>query len=129
MSLGGACALLVLWLWARYSDGVRSLNYVGTTVVGEHCPGGVITKWISFGYPLIPVRSYILVTPTADGEAFDFVATRTHAHDIADTFSAIPLPGLGIDWAAVGKTYVTALAVAIVIGVISFILVWLKHAF
>lgn len=122
----GPGILMSIWLWARYSRGAKSLNYIGTTIIGDHWNGGVITKWISCGFPLVPVRSFVLISPPADPEAFDLIASRTHAHDIQARYLAVPLPGLGIDWASVGATYVTAAGLFLVIAVISIILALCK---
>jgi hypothetical protein len=121
LALSGASLLIGLWLWARYSRGANSLNYIGTTFVGDNCHGGLITKWISFALPVLPVRSFILVMPAADAEAFDLIASRTNAHDIQANFSIIPLPGLGIDWEGVSTTYVTAFVMFVVILVLSIV--------
>lgn len=116
---GGLSLLLVVWLWARYSNGAKSINNLGLTFVGDNMHGGIITKWITIVVPVIPVRSFIVVDPSNDEDAFNLIEKYREGPDKHLFFSIIPLPGIGIDWEAVSNTYVTGLVIFVVIVVLA----------
>jgi hypothetical protein len=54
--------LLAAWVIAFLQKDVFNFNYVGTRFYGRRQTdqGYITTKWLVFGFPLLPIRSYII---------------------------------------------------------------------
>jgi hypothetical protein len=109
--LGGAALLLGGWFAARYQNGASSVNNIGTGYFGgiDSTRGWIMTKWICVIIPVIPVRSYVVLSASEDSS--DYTSTTT-------MYRTIALPGLGLWWPSVGKTI---LWTGVALGVIALI--------
>jgi len=116
MSFGGIALLVGSWFIARMQPGALWLQGVGTAFYGETELGTVKihTKWLCFFVPLLPVRSFYVLTSEAYLEG---------PHDIKAKFRHFPLPGLGLHWSSVGRTAVwglLALLIAITYSIFNY---------
>jgi len=68
-----AGCLLVAWLLGFYQRSVTAIRHVGTRFYGRKRieQGYITTKWLVAGFPLLPIRSFVILYPlkqVANGE-------------------------------------------------------------
>jgi hypothetical protein len=60
--------LLAAWVIAFMQKNVFAFDYVGTRFYGrkQTDQGYITTKWLVFGFPLLPIRSYLVDSPSKE---------------------------------------------------------------
>lgn len=124
--LGVGVALLTgSWLLARVQPDIQSFVWMGTGLFGgiETPRGKIKTKWLCLVIPLLPVRSYYVISEMEDINwlVANLVAVLNFPPSPYEVPCEVsPLPGLGLSWRSVGKTILwTLIALATVVAVVA----------